>query len=609
MNPRRIAAAKPARFLALVIGMTVLFGCGGGGAGGGGTPPTVTVTLSASSQTVLTGGTVQLTATVTGTSNTTLTWTVNGVTNGNSTVGTIVPSALTAVYTAPATVPNPATVTVKVTSQADNITSASTTVTINAPGVSISVGPTSATVQTGTTQQFNATVTGTTNQSVTWQVNGVTGGDTTNGMISAEGIYTAPASVPNPATVTVKAISAADITKTDSATVTVTTNISVNNVQFVQVNSGPANTLVNALFTNVTICVPGSATQCQTISNVQVDTGSEGLRLLSSAVPFNLPPVTDNSSNQLQECVQFADGSYIWGPVATADIQMAGETASSVPVQLIPAAGTLPVPTDCSSGGGPDLNTLISLGANGILGVGVFQQDCGSFCTSATLVSGYPYYLCPTGLCSIASVPLNFQLQNPVGMFTKDKNGFLITLPSIPDTGAESISGSMIFGIGTQANNALGTAQIYTVDINSGNFTTTYNGVTYGYGSGNQNSQSFIDSGSNGLYILDATTLNIPECTDAPGFYCPTSTTSFPPTGVVLQNAGVNGTQAPVTFKIGNADTLFGANNANNWAFDDLGGTFPSSFDWGLPFFYGRTVFTGIEGQTVGSAQGPLWAY
>jgi hypothetical protein len=58
-------------------------------------------------------------------------------------------------------------------------------------------------------------------------------------------------------------------------------NTAVNNVQPVQVTFGPANDLVNGLFTSVTICVPGTA-NCQTIDGVQVDTGSDGLRLLSS---------------------------------------------------------------------------------------------------------------------------------------------------------------------------------------------------------------------------------------------------------------------------------------------------------------------------------------
>src|SRR5579863_7933264 len=94
----------------------------------------------------------------------------------------------------------------------------------------------------------------------------------------------------------------------------------VNNTAPLTVNLGPANNFVNGLYVSVTLCNPGTTT-CQTIPNVAVDTGSEGLRILSSQLTLTgLPAVTDSSSDPLQECVQFGDGSYVWGPVVTADI-------------------------------------------------------------------------------------------------------------------------------------------------------------------------------------------------------------------------------------------------------------------------------------------------
>ena len=87
--------------------------------------------------------------------------------------------------------------------------------------VSVSISPTSASVPIGTTQQFTAKVVGSSNSAVTWQVNGVANGNSTVGTISATGLYTAPAAIPSPATVTVKAVSQADTSKSASATVTV----------------------------------------------------------------------------------------------------------------------------------------------------------------------------------------------------------------------------------------------------------------------------------------------------------------------------------------------------------------------------------------------------
>jgi len=87
--------------------------------------------------------------------------------------------------------------------------------------VAVTVVPALAVVQTSTTVQLSASVTGSTNQAVTWYAGGVMGGNSTVGTISASGLYKAPASVPS-APVTVKAISAADSTKSASASVTVT---------------------------------------------------------------------------------------------------------------------------------------------------------------------------------------------------------------------------------------------------------------------------------------------------------------------------------------------------------------------------------------------------
>ena len=186
-------------------------------------PPPVTVTVAPATTTVQTGGSQAFTVTVTNTTNTAVTWQVNGVAGGNTTVGTI---SAAGIYTAPATVPSPATVTVTAASAADPTRSGSAQVTIRAaapPPVSVAVMPATANVQTGGTQAFTATVANTTNRTVTWQVNGVVGGNSAAGMISTSGVYTAPSAVPSPATVTVTAVSVADPAQSGSAQVTITT--------------------------------------------------------------------------------------------------------------------------------------------------------------------------------------------------------------------------------------------------------------------------------------------------------------------------------------------------------------------------------------------------
>ena len=185
-------------------------------------PPPVNVTVSPTTVTIPTDvGTQTFTATVTNTPNTGVTWNVNGVVGGNSTVGTVTAAG---VYSAPLAVPSPATVTVTATSTDDTTRSGSAQVTITqSPPVSVTVNPPSASVAaSGGSQTFAATVTNTSNTAVNWSVNGMAGGDSTVGTISAFGVYTAPTAVPNPATVTVTATSARDATKSATAQVTVT---------------------------------------------------------------------------------------------------------------------------------------------------------------------------------------------------------------------------------------------------------------------------------------------------------------------------------------------------------------------------------------------------
>ena len=185
-------------------------------------PLPVTVAVSPTTASVNTATTKQFTATVGGSSNTAVTWSVNGVAGGNATTGTI---STTGLYTAPATVPSPAAVTVRATSAADATVSAQVIVTVQTPPpppISVAVSPPSGSVNLGVTLQFSALVSGSANTAVTWSVNGVAGGNAAVGTISSTGLFTAPNVVPSPASVSVSATSVADHTKSASASVTVT---------------------------------------------------------------------------------------------------------------------------------------------------------------------------------------------------------------------------------------------------------------------------------------------------------------------------------------------------------------------------------------------------
>jgi hypothetical protein len=368
------------------------------------------------------------------------------------------------------------------------------------------------------------------------------------------------------------------------------------NVQAITVDAGPTNN-INLLFTTVTICAPGSTSNCQSIDHVLVDTGSTGLRIMSSVLSpsLSLRQQTDVNGNPVVECGQFASG-FTWGPVKEADVRMAGELAGSVPIQVIGDPTFSAVPMDCSAIGLP-LNSVSQLGAKGLLGVNVFQQDCGLACAPGAILLKGTYYTCPsTGACQQTQASLAQQVQNPIGLFPVDNNGVIIALPSVSAIGAPSVRGSMIFGIGTQDNNGLGNAHVLPVDPDTAKFTTVLNLVSY--------SNSFIDSGSNALFfVFDST---IPPCSGSlAAFYCPPVTRNLSAT-----NQGTSGAPSTVIFQVANAQSLFTA-NPTFFAFGNLAGSNPhaTSFDWGLPFFFGRNVFTAIEGQNTPAGPGPYVAY
>jgi hypothetical protein len=369
------------------------------------------------------------------------------------------------------------------------------------------------------------------------------------------------------------------------------------NMLAVVVDQGPPGLIdpyINGLFASVKICVPGTTT-CQIVDHLVVDTGSYGVRVLESVLHLALPAVTNASGQGLAECVQFVSGD-TWGPVALADVTVGNESAQKLSIQLI-GEKTYTMPSSCT---GTPTNDLQTLGSNGFLGVGPLLQDCGAACASTSRSNPGVYFACSSAQsCAIAAVPVTQQVSNPVAAFPVDNNGTIIQLPSIAASGAPSVQGVLTFGIGTQTNNGLGSATVLALDW-MGTISTTFpvGGTTY---------TSIIDSGSNALFFLDTATTNLKLCTGGI-WYCPASTASL---GATLSS--VNGASTTIVFSVANASKL----SASAFAFNNFAGPMPSlpldtsvpGFDWGLPFFYGRTVYTAIENKDTPAGFGPYFAF
>ncbi|HVA95685.1 MAG TPA: hypothetical protein VNI36_12370 [Candidatus Dormibacteraeota bacterium] len=204
---------------ALFPALALLSSCGGSSTAA----PTPTISVYGSATSVNVNGTVQFTATVLNLSSTLVSWQVNSVNNGNSTYGTINANGL---YTAPSSQPSNNVVTITAIAQAQTTLTATATLSILPPATITGITPADATVASGASQAFTATVSGGGNIAVYWYVNGnpacstssyqgsTLGGNATIGTITNPGgNYTAPVIPPPGGVVTIYAVSEADATQ------------------------------------------------------------------------------------------------------------------------------------------------------------------------------------------------------------------------------------------------------------------------------------------------------------------------------------------------------------------------------------------------------------
>lgn len=216
--------------IALLASGVWLQGCGGGSTGTGTNPPPpppptpIAVTVTPPSSSVLLGNSRTFAATVTNTTDTGVTWSVNAIPGGSLSTGTITAAG---VYTAPADLALPSTIQVTATSQADATKSATAQLTITSD-ISIAIAPPTGAVELGATQPFRATIAsaGLPDATVRWSLSGASC-PTACGTVDLNGSYTAPGILPSPTAATLTAQSAADPSKQASAAITITSNFTL----------------------------------------------------------------------------------------------------------------------------------------------------------------------------------------------------------------------------------------------------------------------------------------------------------------------------------------------------------------------------------------------
>jgi hypothetical protein len=391
-----------------VLAALTLAGCGtaGGSPSSGGSPPpptpTTTVSVSPATALLFLGQTQQFTATVTGNSNTNVTWSVNGVGGGNSTVGTITSGGL---YTAPTLAPSSPSVTIAATSQADSSASGTATVTIESD-IQVTISPATATVTTGSSQTFTAQVTGTGSPStaVNWSLTGSacpTGCGTlaTNGNAAT---YTAPSAAPASPTVSIIATSAADPSKSATATVTIVAAQAC--APAVSISPASASLALGAQqsFTatvcfstnqNVTWSVTGagcSGTNCGTVS-------STGTNTATYTAPASLPP-----ANPVTVVATSA-----------ADSSQSASASITITSSCTPAISVSPAAATVALGGQESFTASVCFTTNqsvswAVIGSGCSGTNCGTVSSTGANTATYtaPASLPPSNPVTLVATSL-----------------------------------------------------------------------------------------------------------------------------------------------------------------------------------------------------------
>lgn len=349
-------------------------------------------------------------------------------------------------------------------------------------------------------------------------------------------------------------------------------------------------------FISVKICAPGSTTNCQIIDHIEVDTGSTGLRVAASAlnsklalgVSGGLPLVAGGSSGTvLTECETYVD-SYVYGPVVTADVYIAGQSVKNSTMQVF-GSSSYKVPKACSSQGGTETDSTKSFGANGLIGVSFLLNDNYAL-----------YYNCKSSSTSSCTSNTSYAgLPNTVAQFATNNNGVVLSLPAVGASGsATPVSGTLTFGVSTQSNNTPVASTMAVLndggnDAINGTFATQVGGTWY---------TAYIDSGTDVVYFNDTADKSLTACSSKgnwAGWYCPSTPQAIPFT---LANSGTKTAKGTLNYSVASAQNVV---TSSAIAYSNVGGadgssdTTNNSIGFGLSTFFGHNMYFLFQGKTA----------
>lgn len=331
----------------------------------------------------------------------------------------------------------------------------------------------------------------------------------------------------------------------------------------------------NQPFVSLEICKP-DLTGCVTLPKVLVDTGSFGLRIFESALNGVTPTPISHQGGELRQCAGFGSG-YALGRVVKVGLKMAGASARDLPIQVIETSASA-APNDCASTGSAQFTAKEQVGGNAILGIGPLATDSG-----AGLRVRY-YVRNGNQNTLVSQVPSDLAVANPIGRLDQHANGAVLDFPAAEANGNATLSGSLILGLNTAANNA--TTGVNFLRVNdSARLWATVGGTRY---------PGLIDSGSNYYHFPYRI---LAPCANTI-FFCPPVAQRVP---ITLQDTGQTMSLAR-EFTIDDYNR-YGANAAQpGLAGYESGAT---EMILGLPFFYGRKIYVSIQGKGTASVPAP----
>ncbi len=368
-----------------------------------------------------------------------------------------------------------------------------------------------------------------------------------------------------------------------------TNNIRANEMTVYMDSGYNAQGVANREYVTVHICQPGSTTLCQDVDHVILDTGSTGLRIFESFISpsISLPVVqaSDGIGSPLTQCMYF-NGGVDYGSLHYADVYLAGEYAPQVQVQIMNDPLYTIYPSNCPV----ETQYNPQSGAKGVLGVGAKKTTNQS-----------SLYACATPqTCVLTTNNYNYPL-NPVAQFVgNDNNGVIVSMGSVPASGTTSMTGKLIFGIGTQANNQLpanATLLYSNESVPNCEFSLSFNGSNY---------SSMFDTGT----PFTASQLgSVPNCSSYPNFYCPDNTTLFSAT--LYSYNSFSGPSINFTSPVLNYQTYINALGFPTWILPNfiiVPNQLNGNMIIGMSQLYGKTIYVAIDHQPTPYGTGPFWS-